>query len=141
MHDHRVFGLRYFLMIARPPRSTRTDTLFPYATLFRSDLNGPNVAISARAGGRSQTGTARVRDASTGRVIDREGKETMMKLILSGAALALAATSALAQGQMQGMDHSNMDHGAMAGMMQPTPANPYPPAEMKMHREIGRAHV
>src|SRR3546814_15962322 len=24
-------------MIARPPRSTRTDTLFPYATLFRSD--------------------------------------------------------------------------------------------------------
>src|SRR3546814_17386881 len=59
-----------------------------------------------------------------------------MKLILSGAALALAATSALAQGQMQGMDHSNMDHGAMAGMMQPTPANPYPPAEMKMHRAM-----
>src|SRR3546814_1354027 len=25
-----------FLMIRRPPRSTRTDTLFPYATLFRS---------------------------------------------------------------------------------------------------------
>src|SRR3546814_16538067 len=24
-------------MIRRPPRSTRTDTLFPYATLFRSD--------------------------------------------------------------------------------------------------------
>src|SRR3546814_20488576 len=59
-----------------------------------------------------------------------------MKLILSGAALALAATSALAQGQMQGMDHSNMDHGAMAGMMQPTPANPYPPAETKMHRAM-----
>src|SRR3546814_4502419 len=26
-----------FLMIRRPPRSTRTDTLFPYTTLFRSD--------------------------------------------------------------------------------------------------------
>src|SRR3546814_1655748 len=25
-------------MIRRPPRSTRTDTLFPYTTLFRSDL-------------------------------------------------------------------------------------------------------
>src|SRR3546814_18556131 len=25
-----------FLMIRRPPRSTRTDTLFPYTTLFRS---------------------------------------------------------------------------------------------------------
>src|SRR3546814_3422178 len=27
-------------MIRRPPRSTRTDTLFPYTTLFRSDLDG-----------------------------------------------------------------------------------------------------
>src|SRR3546814_4780437 len=27
-----------FLMIRRPPRSTRTDTLFPYTTLFRSRL-------------------------------------------------------------------------------------------------------
>src|SRR3546814_13805090 len=26
----------FFLMIAPPPRSTRTDTLFPYTTLFRS---------------------------------------------------------------------------------------------------------
>src|SRR3546814_784929 len=26
----------YFLMIRRPPRSTRTDTLFPYTTRFRS---------------------------------------------------------------------------------------------------------
>src|SRR3546814_12437509 len=28
----------FFLMIRRPPRSTRTDTLFPYTTLFRSRL-------------------------------------------------------------------------------------------------------
>src|SRR3546814_7199846 len=27
-----------FLMIRRPPRSTRTDTLFPYTTLFRSSF-------------------------------------------------------------------------------------------------------
>src|SRR3546814_9002396 len=26
-------------MIPRPPRSTRTDTLFPYTTLFRSDVD------------------------------------------------------------------------------------------------------
>src|SRR3546814_17872647 len=31
-----VFFLFFFLMIRRPPRSTRTDTLFPYTTLFRS---------------------------------------------------------------------------------------------------------
>src|SRR3546814_3504164 len=28
----------FFLMLLRPPRSTRTDTLFPYTTLFRSPL-------------------------------------------------------------------------------------------------------
>src|SRR3546814_18512223 len=31
-----VLFLFVFLMIRRPPRSTRTDTLFPYTTLFRS---------------------------------------------------------------------------------------------------------
>src|SRR3546814_17813695 len=30
-----MFNL-FFLMTRRPPRSTRTDTLFPYTTLFRS---------------------------------------------------------------------------------------------------------
>src|SRR3546814_3850295 len=29
-------GIFFFLMIRRPPRSTRTDTRFPYTTLFRS---------------------------------------------------------------------------------------------------------
>src|SRR3546814_20622854 len=32
MYNHILF-----LMIRRPPRSTRTDTLFPYTTLFRSE--------------------------------------------------------------------------------------------------------
>src|SRR3546814_13950313 len=31
-----VYVVIFFLMIRRPPRSTRTDTLFPYTTLFRS---------------------------------------------------------------------------------------------------------
>src|SRR3546814_11064585 len=31
-----MFDLCFFLMIRRPPRSTRTYTLFPYTTLFRS---------------------------------------------------------------------------------------------------------
>src|SRR3546814_11265169 len=31
----------FFLMIRRPPRSTRTDTLFPYTTLFRSSVGHP----------------------------------------------------------------------------------------------------
>src|SRR3546814_19501079 len=42
-------GLCYvvcFLMIRRPPRSTRTDTLFPYTTLFRS---GETPLVKSRA--------------------------------------------------------------------------------------------
>src|SRR3546814_10474006 len=31
-----IYFLFFFLMIRRPPRSTRIDTLFPYTTLFRS---------------------------------------------------------------------------------------------------------
>src|SRR3546814_20589797 len=34
----------FFLMIRRPPRSTRTDTLFPYTTLFRSRAAAKNHA-------------------------------------------------------------------------------------------------
>src|SRR3546814_6668750 len=33
-----------FLIVRRPPRSTRTDTLVPYTTLFRSAVGGPVVA-------------------------------------------------------------------------------------------------
>src|SRR3546814_18104766 len=40
------FRVIFFLMIRRPPRSTRTDTLFPYTTLFRSE--------NAAAGGRDR---------------------------------------------------------------------------------------
>src|SRR3546814_18702430 len=37
MTDNCLFYF-FFLMIRRPPRSTRTDTLFPYTTLFRSPV-------------------------------------------------------------------------------------------------------
>src|SRR3546814_17773294 len=33
-----MFFVFFFLRIRLPPRSTRTDTLFPYTTLFRSDV-------------------------------------------------------------------------------------------------------
>src|SRR3546814_15415300 len=43
------YNLCFFLMIRRPPRSTRTDTLFPYTTLFRShDPYAPLVAANTR---------------------------------------------------------------------------------------------
>src|SRR3546814_20308648 len=41
--------LFFFLMIRRPPRSTRTDTLFPYTTLFRSKDFAPRCCMTSIA--------------------------------------------------------------------------------------------
>src|SRR3546814_9230407 len=38
-------------MIRRPPRSTRTDTLFPYTTLFRSLIGDRKIGPDADKGG------------------------------------------------------------------------------------------
>src|SRR3546814_10097130 len=38
-------------MIRRPPRSTRTDTLFPYTTLFRSGVGGRGRGVGEARGG------------------------------------------------------------------------------------------
>src|SRR3546814_7986507 len=49
-------------MIRRPPRSTRTDTLFPYTTLFRSQLErGPEIdrrQVAMAIGGKIEIGIA-----------------------------------------------------------------------------------
>src|SRR3546814_13132004 len=63
--------LLFFLMIRRPPRSTRTDTLFPYTTLFRSGpLVGARsraVLLPARRSRRDDPRSRRKRDARDGR--------------------------------------------------------------------------
>src|SRR3546814_3449793 len=46
--QHKLWRVFFFLMIRRPPRSTRTDTLFPYTTLFRAGGGGP-VLIGPRS--------------------------------------------------------------------------------------------
>src|SRR3546814_15541315 len=54
-------------MIRRPPRSTRTDTLFPYTTLFRSDGGGarnpPRAPQRSRSRPRSRAEHAPLRSA------------------------------------------------------------------------------
>src|SRR3546814_12816606 len=48
--EHSYIFFCFFLMIRRPPRSTRTDTLFPYTTLFRSraTVAPPGVVLAFR---------------------------------------------------------------------------------------------
>src|SRR3546814_16550773 len=49
----------FFLMIRQPPGFTRTDTLFPYTTLFRSGFPGHRRTGGARRGRQSQGHDAR----------------------------------------------------------------------------------
>src|SRR3546814_8487357 len=56
--DDNKSSLFLFLMIRRPPRSTRTDTRFPYTTLFRSDRGqrGTDAPASRAPPGRRAAG-------------------------------------------------------------------------------------
>src|SRR3546814_9880557 len=72
-------------MIRRPPRSTRTDTLFPYTTLFRSDGPPPPVDLA--------------REKANGDLVRRliaEGKVTAVHDVSDGGLLIAVAEMALA---------------------------------------------
>src|SRR3546814_17549811 len=71
-------------MIRRPPRSTRTDTLFPYTTLFRSDPVGVILrqaeAVARRLLDRSDGGGVAARHQHVDEhVIGWDGVEAMLK--------------------------------------------------------------
>src|SRR3546814_13103408 len=62
------FSFFFFLMIRRPPRSTRTDTLFPYTTLFRSQAGraAPLVGLCPKRKKGADRGPDRFRVRSRG---------------------------------------------------------------------------
>src|SRR3546814_8663274 len=63
-------------MIRRPPRSTRTDTLFPYTTLFRSKID----RLSEIAQGVAKTITDRLRNAPLISLGDRPNESLVDRL-------------------------------------------------------------
>src|SRR3546814_13799464 len=79
--------LIFFVILRRPPRSTRTDTLFPYTTLFRSldqtriandALNGARVRV--RAG---RASTIEEQRADVDRVNDEAAAENARRILES----------------------------------------------------------
>src|SRR3546814_16245323 len=63
-----VYWLLFFLMIRRPPRSTRTDTLCPYTTLFRTHSSEAaarcarsSLARTSTDGGDNSSGVQKIR--------------------------------------------------------------------------------
>src|SRR3546814_13989836 len=103
--------LIFFLMIRRPPRSTRTDTLFPYTTLFRSSCSA---SWRSRCPGRARRKSRRPRRsrrdagaARSSRPVD--GRRRIRDLGRDSAVLAPAPLGAVAA------DHhapQRPDHGA-----------------------------
>src|SRR3546814_2817995 len=66
-----LFSYFFFLRIRRPPRATRTDTLFPYTTLFRSaDSSGNLCKAVRRKGGLLEGARHRI---SRGRLLQGHG--------------------------------------------------------------------
>src|SRR3546814_12779331 len=73
------FSLFFFLLIRRPPRSTRTDTLFPYTTLFRSAWNPDDDAADMLVGDRRQPVEAA--KAVVGRIRSEEHTSELQSLM------------------------------------------------------------
>src|SRR3546814_9857002 len=66
-------------MIRQPPRSTRTDTLFPYTTLFRSDLVAHEQVLGDLLGDRRGADrAARMREVGPRRVGDAREIDAVM---------------------------------------------------------------
>src|SRR3546814_11284807 len=79
----------FFLMIRRPPRSTRTDTLFPYTTLFRS--------VRARRGVRPVPGAARAARPAGRHALRRRAADARSRPRAGGRAEAAGRRRAVAR--------------------------------------------
>src|SRR3546814_14471698 len=78
-------------MIRRPPRSTRTDTLFPYTTLFRSAGGEQQLVAETRLGQDEKTvggAAAPGRRRQPAQTSDRPARRAMPEQLPSGTELA-----------------------------------------------------
>src|SRR3546814_3932422 len=97
-------------MIRRPPRSTRTDTLFPYTTLFRSKQGGEYAFIARQARARKPG------QCECGELYNKLLDGKLMRInLLTASLLAIAATTLSACGG-----------GGSGGGVKPIPPAPTP---------------
>src|SRR3546814_10791017 len=80
-------------MIRRPPRSTRTDTLFPYTTLFRSRLRRLHDPAARRLGVRLRE----VDRPGTGAMVEQAHRTPSLRCALARAGAGQAARAGSAQ--------------------------------------------
>src|SRR3546814_12466848 len=81
----------FFLMIRRPPRSTRTDTLFPYTTLFRSMMVTQIGILIGLLSGKPSGWAAQRRDVAA--ISAREALGCYRPHVVTGLVLAAACVA------------------------------------------------
>src|SRR3546814_10810197 len=82
-------------MIRRPPRSTRTDTLFPYTTLFRSINSALNPTLDQVTVGKVTEKIAAGLDLTSVVGTDRQGKLVLDNELINGFQLGAVKVAAL----------------------------------------------
>src|SRR3546814_1016943 len=109
-----IFRVFIVLMIQRPPRSTRADTLFPYTTLFRSAS-----ARRARCVGRSATRVSRrhstpslPNNSRSSAQVARSKSSTpaTVDAALHACAPAMSSSSAASSARRNGLDRRSEEH-------------------------------
>src|SRR3546814_8884318 len=124
-------------MIRRPPRSTRTDTLFPYTTLFRAEygLDGRQTATVLPGGARVES-SYDARGRMDG-VTDLDGDETVFLYDAASQPTALLAPDATPS-DLDDNPRRTLDYDA-AGRL--TDVGVETGGAVGLVYEIGRAHV
>src|SRR3546814_4554091 len=122
-------------MIRRPPRSTRTDTRFPYTTLFRSHWRGRN----HRADLAADTGRAPALRLSGPGAADRGGHHTGIAQPPGGAPDRSGILDGTRPASALREPAAVRLSAGMGGQPPPGPGARAP--DLAAHRQIGRAHV
>src|SRR3546814_14321784 len=124
----------FFLMIRRPPRSTRTDTLVPYTTLFRSTATPSGLSEVMRQAARPRP-RGRVPQPPVLRPHRREARRHLQGHRDPARRVAPAPLSTVRAPPPLRSPPRRVGYRPMAG--RPSSAAP----TLRAWREIGRAHV
>src|SRR3546814_2401174 len=128
----------FFLMIRRPPRSTRTDTLFPYTTLFRS---APAGARAPEPGDRGQDDIARSERPHL-QMADRPSRRARFPFLRPAGEPRFPVLRRALRPRLSGAAPApRSPPAAAASLRRPTLALNHANCARSPRPEIGRAHV
>src|SRR3546814_5484373 len=99
----------FFLMIRRPPRSTRTDTLFPYTTLFRSGdkLEGGGHEMSWSGGERNRLAIGHLQNVEAAVAVEHVDDAVLIHVDVVGLRARLAADRLRNEGADRSEEHTS----------------------------------